>query len=213
MPLIPFPAVPNVPGVPALARQAVPSLGGLVNMAIAAAVQAVLGAAVWGVFDQSGKPALLPDSFLDIDAKGDSRVANYPVERGGFGSYNKVQFPYDCRLRMAIGADLVTRTAFLAQCEAMKQSLDRFTVITPEATFLNATLQTYSYRRDSRNGVTLIVVDLWFAEVREIIAAQSPQPKEAGGADPVSDGQVQAFPVDAPGAVAGQPLTATEGIL
>lgn len=200
MPLIPFPNVPNVPGVPAIARSAtVPSLGALVNLALGGITQALFGPTVWGVFDENGMPALQPDSFIGVDFRGDAQVSSFPIEQGGFASFNKVQMPFDCRIQMSIGTDRASRTAFLETVEAMKQSIERYTVITPEVTYLSATLQTYSYRRDSKNGVTLIVVDLWFLEVREVVAALFSETENPSGADPISGGQVQTFPVDGPG--------------
>lgn len=198
MSLIPFPNVPNVPGVPVILRSiTVPTAGQLLNMALGAAAEAVFGKVVWGVFDQSGKEALTPDSFLDIDYKNESRVANYPQEAGAFAAYNKVGTPYDCRVKMALGGDKASRTAFLAKVEAMLGSIDLFTVVTPEATYTNATLQNYSYRRESKNGASMLTVELWFIQVRLTGAAtfSKPAPNQPSGADPVSDGQVQTSPV------------------
>lgn len=143
----------------------------------------------------STKEALTPDSFISIDYKNNMRVSNYPQEEGAFASYNKVGTPYDCRVRMAIGGDKTTRTAFLAKCDVMLKSIDLYTVITPEAQYTNASLENYDYRRESRNGATLLIVDLAFIEVRITATAtfsSAVKPAEPSGADPVSDGQVQA---------------------
>jgi len=141
------------------------------------------------------KEALTPDSFVGIDYKNNMRVSNYPQEEGAFASYNKVGTPYDCRVRMAIGGDKATRTAFLAKCDAMLKSIDLYTVITPEAQYTNASLENYDYRRESRNGATLLIVDLAFIEVRITAVATFSavvKPGQPSGADPVSGGQVQA---------------------
>lgn len=196
MSLIPFPNVPNVPGVPAILRSiTVPTPGALLNAALGGIAEAIFGAVVWGVFDQSGNAALVPDSFLDIDYKQDMRVSNYPQEAGAFASYNKVGTPYDCRVRMALGGDKASRAAFLAQLDTMLKAIDLFTVVTPEATYVNAALQNYNYRRESRNGASMLVVDLWFIEVRLTGIATFSQPSQPSGADAVSNGQVQTFPV------------------
>lgn len=214
MSLIPFPDVPNVPGVPALFRSlTVPTPGQLLNNLLGGVTEAIFGAVVWGVFDQSGKAALTPDSFLDIDYKQDMRVSNYPQEEGAFASYNKVGTPYDCRVRMALGGDKASRTAFLAQIDTMLKSIDLFTVVTPEVTYVNASLQNYNYHRETRNGATMLVVDLWFIEVRLTGVATFSQPSQPSGADPVSNGQVQISPVSQSviNAVALPPLGAVAG--
>jgi len=198
MSLIPYPNVPNVPGVPAIFRSiTVPTPGALLNMALGGAAESIFGRVVWGIFDQSGNEALTPDSFLDIDYKNESRVSNYHMEAGAFAAYNKVGTPYDCRVKMALGGDKASRTAFLAQIDAMLKAIDLFTVVTPEATYLNASLQNYSYRRESKNGVSMLTVDLWFIEVRMTGGStfSKATPSQPSGADPVSDGQVQVTPV------------------
>jgi|GEM_PF-3295268 len=154
--------------------------------------------------------ALIPDSFLDIDYKQDTRVSQYPQEEGAFASYNKVGTPYDCRVKMAIGGDEAKRTAFLDKCDLMLNTTDLYTVVTPNATYLNASLQNYRYRRESKNGVSILTVELWFIEVRitavaefspiaetdaPVASAEDATPEtdgKAAAADPVSDGQVQA---------------------
>jgi Na+-translocating ferredoxin:NAD+ oxidoreductase RnfD subunit len=207
MPLIPFPNVPNVPGVPAILRSVtVPSAGAILNVILGGVAASIFGPVVWGIFDQAGNEILLPDSFLDIDFKNDVRVSSYPQESGAFASYNKVNTPYDCRVKMAIGADKATRTAFLDQVDAMLKSIDLYTVITPEKTYMNAALQNYSYRRESSSGVSMITVDLWFLEVRTTGTAQFSAVAQPSGASPVSDGQVQTYEVGTANEVAGTPL-------
>lgn len=197
MPLIPFPNVPNVPGVPNILRSlTVPTPGALVNMALGGIAEYVFGPTVWGVFDQNGKEVLFPDSFLGIDYRNEARVSNYPQEKGAFASYNKVETPYDCRVQMAIGADKAGRTAFLETLESLRKGLDLLTVVTPEVSYTSANLQSYNYRRTSQNGVSMLVVELDFIEIRVTAEAQFSgeveSPKEPSAADPVSDGQVQA---------------------
>jgi hypothetical protein len=199
MPFIPFPNVPDVPGVPPLARSA--TVFTPIRLGLDAAKSALFELSgvkppVWGVFLPGGRTkALDPDSFLAVDYRNDSRVSTYPLEQGAFASYNKVQSPYEVRVRMAIGADQDTRSQFLAKCDAMLHSTDRFDVVTPEAVYLNATVTNFDYRREASSGATLIVVEMWFEEVREIGVAQYSSVKSPGAADPVSNGQVQAFPV------------------
>ena len=207
MPLIQFPNVPNVPGVPAILRSiTVPTPGALLNSAISGIVDAIFGPTVWGIFDKGGKAALSPDAFLGIDYRNEARVSNYPQEKGAFASYNKVQTPFDCRVKLTISGDKASRTKFLATCDAMVKSLDLFTVITPEVSYASASLQSYDYRRDDKNGVSMLTVDLDFTEVRITVASQSAAtsqpavppiaaPKLPSAASILSGGQVQTFPV------------------
>jgi hypothetical protein len=192
MPLIPFPDIPQVPGVPALAREAVlPSIGAVINMGLGALAESIFGNVVWAIKSADGGDDFVPDSFVSIEQRSTSRVANYPMEAGSFASYNKVQMPYDCRVRVAISSDLATRQRLLQQLDSMKQSTALFNVISPEATYTNATLQEYSYRRESSSGVTLIQADLWFVEIRQTAQALFNSTQQPESADPASTGTVQ----------------------
>lgn len=215
MPLINFPNVPAVPGVPAIARSVtVPtSLTGLVGLA--SEILADFLGSQWGIYDDSGAPALLPDSFLEVHYKNDERQSDYPLEAGSFASFNKVNTPYDCRVKMSIGSDIVTRTAFLALCDAMLKSTNLYTVITPERSYQNASVVNTMYGRTRRDGVTMIIVELWFQEVRTTALMLLPTTAQPDGAGTTNDGQVQAFPVapqSNPTVVSGGgPITLNDG--
>ena len=209
-PLIPFPDVPNVAGVPALARSAINPVAILTNFAIADAVGLVQSiiSPVWGVFDQGGNEVLFPDSFLGIEYKNSSRVSDYPVEKGAFASYNKVDTPWDIRVRMAIGGSNEARSVFIATTDSMLHSTDLFDIVTPEAVYISGTLDNVDYRRDAKNGVSLLTVDLYFTEIREKDALQfsatdanpiaADNTQSVSGASPISDGQVQPYAVTTP---------------
>lgn len=200
MPLIPYPDVPNDPGVPPVAQASGEDAGDDLSADSYAddIGNADFTTPVWGIYDKVGNEALKPDSFLGIDYRQDTRVSNYPQEKGAFASYNKVQTPFDCRVRLAIGGTEDARTQFLATVDGMTNSIDLFSVVTPEVTYPSAALQSYNYHRDDRGGVTLLTVELDFIEVRQTAqadASEVDQPQDPGAADPVSDGQVQATPV------------------
>lgn len=199
MPLIPYPNVPNVPGVPVLLRSlTVPTPGALLNLAAAGALQSIFGAKVWGVFAADGKLALEPDSFVAIDYSNENVVSNYPMEAGAFSSYNKSANPYLCNIVMTIGADKAGRTSFLAKLEKLAAGLDLLSLVTPEATYINANLQGFNYKRTSQNGLSLITVDLRFVQIR--LTAQSvsrnSNASDPSGRDADDLGQLQIEPND-----------------
>ena len=199
MPYIQFPNVPNVPGVPALLRSVTVPTPQALEVGALGALTSLLGfsAPVWGVFDQSGNLVLNPDSFLSFDFRNDARVSDYPQEQGAFASYNKVQTPNNVRIRMAIGADQETRTAFLLKCDAMLKSTDLFTVVTPEINYTSLTVENVAYRRETRNGATMITVELWFKKVRISAVAQfSSASAVTGSGAPYAFGSASALPAD-----------------
>ncbi|KVN25638.1 hypothetical protein WJ63_16030 [Burkholderia pyrrocinia] len=192
-----FPNVPNVPGVPPLIRAPGESLGSFaISLITTDAIGLLEGllAPVWGIFDEFGAPLAVADTALSVEYRGDSRISKYPQEQGGFADYNKVQMPYNSRVQLVCGGSDARRTAFLSAIEAAKQSTMLFTVITPDAHYENANVVAYDYRRTSKNGVTMVVAEIYLEEVRQTVVAQFANTKNPTASDPISVGQVQAQP-------------------
>ncbi|QTD90832.1 phage baseplate protein [Burkholderia anthina] len=189
-----FPNVPDLPGVPPLIRAPGESLGSFaISLITTDAIGLLDGllAPVWGIFDEFGAPLAVADTALSLEYRGDSRISKYPQEQGGFADYNKVQMPYNARVQLACGGSDMRRSAFLSSIEAAKQSTMLFTVITPDATYENANVVSYDYRRTSKNGVTMIVAELYLEEVRQTVVAQFANTQNSASQDSASLGQVQ----------------------
>ena len=122
----------------------------------------------WGIFTTDLDPIAPWDSVVKIDYRHEMKISDFPIERGAFASYNKVQVPFDIRISFAVGSKggIATRTKFLADLEFAVQSLQMYIVITPEATYSRANLTHMEYSRESRRGLNLLVVDVWVQEVR-----------------------------------------------
>jgi hypothetical protein len=124
----------------------------------------------WGIFrsDATLTPVTTWDSVIKVDYRHEMKISDFPVERGNFASYNKVQVPFDIRISFAIGGEggTTARATFLAQLETAVQSLDLFVVVTPEAFYPRANLIHMEYSRESRRGLNLLVVEVWVQEVR-----------------------------------------------
>src|SRR5690349_13658992 len=97
-----YASVPDAPGVPPMVR--VYKALDVVAILASDAAQLVkaFGPPQWGIFDQFGQPLLQADSIIAVDYRRAYRISDYPVEEGGFGSYDKVQEPYDIRVTMAV---------------------------------------------------------------------------------------------------------------
>lgn len=174
MPLINFPSVPIAPGVPDLRRSAIgivsrvsPGLlGAITRYDTFGLLDGLLGPK-WGIYDKTGKPILDVDSVVMFDYRGEHHISNYPVEMGSFSSYNKVARPYDIRMAVACtGYGKQKRDRFLQQLDLLQQTTELYDIATPDATYTNVNLTRYDYRRTSREGVTLLLVDLQWQEVR-----------------------------------------------
>jgi hypothetical protein len=198
-----FPNVPIMPGVPSLARLGTAlGLGPLVALADAVGLGGFLQAVEWGLFDQGGNPILTGDCVAEVDYRHDYRVSDFPVEQGAFASYNKVQTPFIGRIVFMVGgndaffgAAVASRTAFLAQAEAMCSGLDLYSLVTPEVTYASVNCVSMDYRRTARDGVTLMRVEISVEEVRVAPAPQFTNSKTADGAVSQDQGVAPVTPV------------------
>jgi hypothetical protein len=133
-------------------------------------VNSLLGGGTGGVFQAPVVPAIA--STVEFEYLQDLPIANYPQENGAFQAYNKATMPFSIRLRVCSGGSVSARQAFLYTCQAIKDSFQLFTVITPEMVFSSANCSHIDWRRTADRGNTLIQVDLTFEQV-PIVAATS----------------------------------------
>ena len=172
-----FPNVPQLAGVPQLNRSPLfpPSPAPTLGTAQQGALSQSSGSApAWGILDSDLNPLITPDSFLDFDNRSDSRVSNFPVQAGGFASYNKVQLPFEVSVRVSIGKGVGDRAQFLATLEQLKQSLTMCTVITPERSYANCNIDRYEVtRRGSSGAFFLQEVEIFFSQIIQVTAQYS----------------------------------------
>ena len=167
-------AAPGTNGVPNLQSNDVVTVAGpgdlltsdvLIGLPLAFSQQ-------WGVF-LGGAPVVVFDAFVSIDYRQTWNLSDYPVEEGGFESYNKVYTPFETRVSFATGGSEADRTAMLASVAAIAGTLQLFSVVTPEAVYQSVNVNHYDYHRTATNGVGMITVDLWLEEVRVTVSESS----------------------------------------
>lgn len=196
-----FPDVPFGPGVPSVLRAAgvfsTTDVGSLLTSD--ATDLGVLAAPQWGIFTTAGDPVLTTDTGVDtvisVDMRREARIITAPTEMGGFQSYNKVALPNDARLRMAVAGSSDARAAFLQQLDALQDDLNLYAVVTPDATYPNVNQIHYDYSRQRQGGgASMVVVDVWFEEVRQSAQASTnpvSSPQQPTSNAPQDGGQVQ----------------------
>lgn len=202
LPVIAVPLFPNIPialGVPPLARSLffppTPTPPAMLADAPQVTVEAQTNNSTggqWGIFSSQGAQVVAVDNVVSVEWKGEYRIADYPIEEGGFESYNKVKVPYDARLVLSRGGIDADRTDFLDSLETILASLELYTVTTPEKTYQNANVVHVDYDRSAKKGAGLISADVWVQEVRVAVAPAFSSTQQPSGADPVNSGTVQA---------------------
>lgn len=195
MTLIPFPNVPPYPGVPQIPRSALssPTIDITLGTLATVLINALQVQQRWGIYDQFGNLlGVNPTSSLNIESivsnqifgnqdavqsvvsfefNKETKISSFPVEQGGFATYNKVILPANPVVTLSLQATEAERTQFLAAIEDACNSTDLYNVVTPEVTYINYSLERYSYRRTAQQGVTRLVVEIPLLEVRQVSAA------------------------------------------
>lgn len=190
-----MPDIPNVPGVPPLSSYGPNNI----TLLIADLVSFLIGSSApqWGIY-QDGEPVIDADSTVSFEFKQDFPVSDYPVEDGGFQSYDKVQLPSEIRVRVSSGGSVANRQALLTSIASVMNTTELYDVLTPEAVYLGYNFTHMDFKRDQMRA-GLLVVDLWLTEIRVTSTAtftNTQQPAEAGQQN---TGNVQ--PQTAPGNV------------
>ena len=110
---------------------------------------------------------------MDIGADYNGNVVSVPVEEGSFFSYNKTIEPIKIGNTLAFQGTAQYLQSTLNLLKKYRESLDRFSIITPYAEYENMTLARFSYTRDITNGEGLLLVKAEFEETIEVQVAYS----------------------------------------
>lgn len=188
MPLIPYPNIPNLPGVPPIPRLPYPI--SIFGVAKPKPMPKQITGVQWGFVGATGESIITPDSFVDFEYREERKIPNYPIEGGSFQSYNKVAMPFDCRVTISCnGKGAMTKENFLSTIEKLMNSLTLISVITPNFTYENCNLVHVDYRREAKQGVSLIIAQLWFQQVR-VVQVAVPVTTAPSASSPQNNGQV-----------------------
>lgn len=144
----------------------------------------------WGVF-LNGVPVVVADTVTALGYQQNWAIADYPVERGGFESYDKVNTPFRIHIQFVSGGSEANRQELLDSIMAIGDELTLYDVITPEAVYIGVNVDHYDYRRAARNGLGLMIVDVEFLEIREEGTTDFKNTKSPSGfaADPAGNVQ------------------------
>ena len=176
-----------------------PSVAGLSNLtttlqgsALALAVNAIFGKQ-WGLYNEYGVPLLLSNHVVGIQYNNGSSLADAPLEKGSFASYNKVANPYTAVVQLVKGdGSVAERNLWLAQIEAYARTPIKFYIVSPEFVYINACIESISYSRSAQEGQQLIRVNIALREVREVkVDYASEEVAKADDAKTVDSGNVQ----------------------
>lgn len=121
----------------------------------------------WGLYS-FGAPVIVADTVTAFGFRREWNISNYPIERGGFESFNRVDLPYAGRLQYVAGT-MAIRQALLASLEAATAdgNLTKYDVVSPEIIYPSVNIQSYDYDRKAASGVGLLMIEVTVVQVRE----------------------------------------------
>jgi hypothetical protein len=221
LPNTPVPQYPNVPvaaGVPAVLR-----VLSQVNDVIVTATDALVTAdaiaskffngypaPTFGIFDSQGKAVVTGDSVVEVNFRKGWSVSTYPIEEGGFASYNKVERPFDIHLTFVFSGSIPKRSLELNTLMSVVGTLEIFQVMTPETPYASCTIVDYQYRRTNKNGANMLTVEVWLQEVRQTVINTTTQGSSDGAAPITAPAAPQATSTQNSGSVAAPASTAIQ---
>jgi hypothetical protein len=176
VPLPPFPNVPQLPGVPQLARSLLFPTSISITLGTPATQgalwQASQAAPVWGIFDQDNNQVVTPDSVADFGWRQEFRVSNFPVQQGQFASYNRVLLPFESSIILTKGGTLSERQTFLQQIDAIAAAgnIQLYNIATPEKSYIDVTITRAELSRRGKDNAYYFDVELFFVQVISVNA-------------------------------------------
>lgn len=184
-----YPNVPDAPGVPSVPRD--PNAVNQVTQQATGGVTVRSYSNKWGIYNKDGTAALAFKSFVSLHIGKEYEVATYPIEDGGFESYNKVERPFTGTIMLTQDGGVAERKAFMVAVADLVSSLNVYTIVTPEKTYSSANFVHFEYDRSGERGLGLIRAELRFVEIRQTAEAAFSSTAAPDGAGVVDGGNVQ----------------------
>lgn len=154
----------------------------------------------WSIYDKDGAAAVPFDTFFALTRKDEGKVTSHPTEPNGFFAYNKVDSPGTVGVVLGITGNSETLGRTLEALEKLKSSTDLVSIVTPEKTLLDYTLESYDYQRSADSGVDRLLVSLSLVEIRQVAQEYSnekiPKAKQAADSNTTEAGKQSAQQAD-----------------
>lgn len=183
-------------GIPTLLKKAPKAAAiSLIGSAVGKLTDFLFGGPKWNIYKTGTSTlAVKVSSIVELDVAGESSASDYPIETGSFVSYNKVLSPNTFIVRVTQDGKESDRSTLVKWLELNVGTTDTFDIICPEHTWLNSTLVRYRTVRTAESGPSMLTVDCYFQQVRELPAKYS-QSKVAAPGSKLTLPTVQVIPI------------------
>ena len=193
-------AVQNAPGIP-------PLLGGLLPTSFPTSPSQIVDISntlpgsvgpQWGIF-LNGAPVITADTVVGEDYRQEWVIADFPIEDGGFQSYDKVARPFDVRMTFATGINAANRAQMINSIAAIAGDMNLYEFVSPEVIYQSVSIAHYDYHREPQRGVGLLPISVWGWQIAIEQTGALSNTANPGGNDKTVTGPSQ--PVNASGGI------------
>lgn len=147
----------------------------------------------WNIYNADGETAVPFDTFFSVSFSNESKITTHPTEPNGFFAYNKVQSPGRVEVTLGLTGNTISRSGVITALDELIKSTDLVSIVTPEKTFVDYSLESFDYSRESGNGIDRLVVKLSLMEIVQVSPEYTnetiPAPKQAADSKTVNAGK------------------------
>ena len=111
---------------------------------------------------------ITPDSVLEMSFQAESEATSEPIEKGGFASFYKTNSPETVSLVFSFSADDARQNNALDKIRERKENYDLISILTPTHLYENMTIVSYSYNRTNTDGMTMLVLQVDFQQIKQV---------------------------------------------
>lgn len=122
----------------------------------------------WTITDEGGTPILPISAIFSVNVTNGGSVVSEPVEQGSFTSYNKTTEALSIKVEMGFQGGKGELHMALSKLQEMKDSVNKFSIVTPYQEYLNMALENFDYTMSTDNGLGVLIVNASFVEIREV---------------------------------------------
>lgn len=136
--------------------------------------------AEWVISDDDGNPILPIYSVLGLpNITAGGAAVSAPVEENSFQTYNKTSEPISISMDIVFQGTNAEIQSALEKVLELKNSTEKFSIVTPFYEFQNFTLENFGYSLTAENGYGSVVVSLSCVEVKEVTATYTSVSQES----------------------------------
>ncbi len=142
----------------------------------------------WGIYEKDLKTIALEfDGFVEFGVDNSSQIAGYRIEEGQFGSYNKVDSPYEIVLTGIKTGTVNEIDAFLRKLDLISNDIKLYSIVTKGQIYNNANMLRYSYRRSPEAGFNILYITMVFVQIQSTDEVQFNVPTKTQSGQKVID--------------------------